>query len=311
MVNPRQLIAALMSNIGQVIVGKEQAAQLALIAMLCRGHVLIEDVPGVGKTTLAAALARSLNCSFRRIQFTPDLMPSDVTGYTLVNIHTGQPEFREGAVMCQILLADEINRTSPKTQAALLEAMEEHQVTVDGVTHPLPQPFMVLATQNPGAFIGTYPLPEAQLDRFFLRISIGYPTVEQETDILGRYSTEVRPMENLRALCGAADVLEMQQQVDAIYCAPEVRGYVARLAAATRQTREVQLGLSTRGAIALVHAAQACALLSGRDYIVPEDVQRMAMPVCCHRLVPEADARMRGITAEAVMEHVLHTVAVP
>ena len=184
---PRRMIQALQSNIGKAIVGKEEAIEYALIALLCKGHVLIEDVPGVGKTTLASALAKSLDCSFRRIQFTPDLMPSDVTGYTLINIKTGQMEFKEGAVMSQVVLADEINRTSPKTQSSLLEVMEEHQVTVDGITHPLPQPFIVLATQNPSEFVGTYPLPEAQMDRFFLRISIGYPTVEQEMDVLERY----------------------------------------------------------------------------------------------------------------------------
>ena len=311
MVNPRQLIAALMSNIGQVIVGKEQAAQLALIAMLCRGHVLIEDVPGVGKTTLAAALARSLNCSFRRIQFTPDLMPSDVTGYTLVNIHTGQPEFREGAVMCQILLADEINRTSPKTQAALLEAMEEHQVTVDGVTHALPRPFIVLATQNPNAFVGTYPLPEAQMDRFFLRIGIGYPTVAQEMDVLERYTGQVKPMEQLVPVCSAGDVIAMQEAVNTVYCSAEVRSYVANLAAATRNAPALQLGLSTRAAIALLRGGQACALLSGRDYVIPEDIQHMVMPVCCHRLVLNPEAKMKGVTAESVMAAVLKGVQVP
>ena len=184
MFNPGRMILSLQQSISQAIVGKEEAIEYALIALLCRGHVLIEDVPGVGKTTLASALAKSLDCTFRRIQFTPDLMPSDITGFTLVNFKTGEMEYKEGAVMSQIILADEINRTSPKTQSALLEVMEEHQVTVDGVTHPLPRPFIVLATQNPGEFVGTYPLPEAQVDRFFLRISIGYPTVEQEMDVL-------------------------------------------------------------------------------------------------------------------------------
>ena len=183
MLHPGQMILSLQRNIGKAVVGKEEAVEYALIALLCKGHVLIEDVPGVGKTTLASALAKSLDCSFRRIQFTPDLMPSDVTGFTLVNFKTGEMEYKEGAVMSQIILADEINRTSPKTQSALLEVMEEHQVTVDGITHPLPQPFIVLATQNPGEFVGTYPLPEAQVDRFFLRVSIGYPTVEQEMDV--------------------------------------------------------------------------------------------------------------------------------
>ena len=191
MLNPRQVITALKQNIGKVIVGKDEVIELLLIAMLCKGHVLIEDVPGTGKTTLASALAKSLDCSFNRIQFTPDVVPSDVTGFTMVNFKTGEMEFHPGAIMCQIALADEINRTSPKTQSALLEVMEEYQVTVDGVTHPMPKPFMVLATQNPSEFVGTYPLPEAQMDRFFLRVSMGYPTLEEEMAVLERFSGTV------------------------------------------------------------------------------------------------------------------------
>ena len=242
---PRQMIQRLMNNISTVIVGKQEVIEYALIALLCRGHVLIEDVPGVGKTTLASALAKSLDCTFRRIQFTPDLMPSDVTGYTLVNFKTGETEYREGSVMSQVVLADEINRTSPKTQSALLEVMEEQQVTVDGVTHPVPQPFIVLATQNPGEFVGTYPLPEAQMDRFFLRLSIGYPTIEQEMDVLERYSGVVKPMATLSPVCSAADVIAMQEMVTQIYCSPEVRSYVATIAAATRQDAALQPGAST------------------------------------------------------------------
>ncbi len=311
MIQPRKIFQALAENVSRVIVGKDEAIEYALIALLCRGHVLIEDVPGVGKTTLASALARSLDCTFRRIQFTPDLMPSDVTGYTLVNPRTGEEEFREGAVMSQVVLADEINRTSPKTQSALLEAMEEHQVTVDGRTHPLPTPFMVLATQNSNAFVGTYPLPEAQMDRFFLRISIGYPTVEQEMDVLERYTGTVKPMEQLQPVCRAEDVLGMQDAVNTVYCSPEVRAYVASLAAATRGMRELQLGLSTRAAIALLKGGQACALLDGRDYVIPEDIQRMALPVGSHRLVLTPEARMKGVTPETVLNAVLDRVSVP
>ncbi|MBR5345472.1 MAG: MoxR family ATPase [Clostridia bacterium] len=311
MIQPRRMISALLENVSRVIVGKEEAIEYVLIAMLCQGHVLIEDVPGVGKTTLASALARSLDCSFRRIQFTPDLMPSDVTGYTLVNMTTGVEEFREGSVMSQVVLADEINRTSPKTQAALLEAMEEHQVTVDGVTHSLPRPFIVLATQNPNAFVGTYPLPEAQMDRFFLRIGIGYPTVVQEMDVLERYTGQVKPMEQLQPVCSAGDVIAMQEAVNTVYCSPEVRSYVANLAAATRNAPALQLGLSTRAAIALLRGGQACALLSGRDYVIPEDIQHMVMPVCCHRLVLNPEAKMKGVTAESVMAAVLKGVQVP
>ena len=311
MQDPRLIVQSLQNNIGKAIVGKEEAIEYALIALLCKGHVLIEDVPGVGKTTLASSLARSLDCTFRRIQFTPDLMPSDVTGFTLVNFKTGEMEYREGAVMSQVVLADEINRTSPKTQSALLEVVEEQQVTVDGVTHPLPRPFIVLATQNPGEFVGTYPLPEAQMDRFFLRISIGYPTVEQEMDVLERYSGAVRPSETLRPVCSAADVLAMQDMVAQVYCSPEVRAYVAQLAAATRGDPSLSLGASTRAAIALVRGAQACAMLDGRDFILPEDVQHMAMPVLTHRLVLNPDARMKGITAEQVLLNILRSVSVP
>ena len=308
---PRRIVGALLDNVSRVIVGKEEAIEYALIALLCRGHVLIEDVPGVGKTTLASALAKSLDCSFRRIQFTPDLMPSDVTGFTLVNFQTGAMEYREGAVMSQVVLADEINRTSPKTQSALLEVMEEHQVTVDGVTHPLPQPFIVLATQNPGEFVGTYPLPEAQMDRFFLKIAIGYPTVEQEMDVLERYSAKVKPMEQLQPVCSAADVIAMQDMVAEVYCSPEVRSYVATIAAATRRDPALQLGVSTRAAIALIRGAQACALLDGRDFILPEDVQHMVRPVLCHRLVLNPEARMKGVTPEMVIGNIMKNTAVP
>lgn len=311
MQQPRRIIRALQDNIAKVIVGKEEAIEYALIALLCRGHVLIEDVPGVGKTTLASALARSLDCSFRRIQFTPDLMPSDVTGFTLVNFKTGEMEYKEGAIMSQVILADEINRTSPKTQSALLEVMEEKQVTVDGVTHPLPQPFIVLATQNPGEFVGTYPLPEAQMDRFFLRIALGYPTIEQEMDVLELYSGSVKPMAALEPVCSAEDVIALQDMVTTIYCSPEVRSYVATLAAATRQEPALQLGASTRAAIALIHGAQACALLDGRDFILPEDVQHMALPVLSHRVVLNPEARMKGVNAEQVLMTILKNVAVP
>ncbi|MBE5811319.1 MAG: MoxR family ATPase [Clostridiales bacterium] len=308
---PRRIIGALLDNISKVIIGKEEAVEYALIALLCNGHVLIEDVPGVGKTTLASALAKSLACSFRRIQFTPDLMPSDVTGFTLVNFKTGEMEFKEGAVMAQMVLADEINRTSPKTQSALLEVMEEQQVTVDGVTHPLPKPFMVLATQNPGEFVGTYPLPEAQMDRFFLRISIGYPTVEQEMDVLERYSGVVKPMATIEPVCSGQDIIALQEMVKQVYCSPEVRMYVATLVAATRQEPALALGASTRAAIALIHGAQACALLAGRDYIVPEDVQHMAIPVLSHRLVLSPESRMKGVTAQSVVMKVLKSTPVP
>ena len=301
----------LTKNVGSVIVGKESAIELMMIAILCRGHVLIEDVPGVGKTTLASAIARSLDCSFRRIQFTPDITPSDITGFSIANFKTGELEYRPGMIMSQIVLADEINRTSPKTQSALLEVMEEGQVSVDGNTYPMPQPFIVLATQNPVDFMGTYPLPEAQLDRFFMRISIGYPNAEEEADILERYTSGKKPMDDLRPICTSGDILRLQQEVEGVHTSREVRAYIANIAAASRRNSALQLGISTRAAISLLRASQACALLDGRDYVSPEDVQRMATPVLAHRMVLSPEASMRNMTAERVLQGVMGAVAVP
>ena len=304
------ILSALKQNIAKVVVGKEDVVELLLTALLCEGHILIEDVPGVGKTTLCSALARSLSCSFKRIQFTPDITPSDITGYTVPSM-TGEMQYRPGAILSQIVLADEINRTSPKTQSALLEVMEEKQVTVDGITYPLSRPFMVLATQNPVDFVGTYPLPEAQMDRFFMRISIGYPSVEDEMDILARYCGVSAPMQSIGAVCSSEDVLAMQQQVKNTYASPEVRAYVASICAATRNTPYLTLGASTRAAIALIRAAQGNALLCSRDYIIPEDVQRMAAPVLCHRFVLSADARMRGLSEADVLAELMAGIRIP
>ena len=298
-------------NVGKVIVGKEDTVRLMMIAILCRGHVLIEDVPGVGKTTLASALARSLDCSFKRIQFTPDITPSDITGFSIANFKTGELEYRPGMVMSQIVLADEINRTSPKTQSSLLEGMEEGQVSVDGKTYQVPQPFIVLATQNPVDFVGTYPLPEAQLDRFFMRISIGYPTQDEESDILERYTSGRRPMEELKPICSSGDILLLQQEVEKVYAAKEVRAYISAIAAASRKTPSLQLGMSTRAAISVLRAAQALALLDGRDYVTPEDVQNVAEPVVAHRLVLSPEARMRNMTPGRILSGVLSGVPVP
>ena len=304
------ILSALKQNIAQVVVGKDDVVELLLTALLCEGHVLIEDVPGVGKTTLCSALARSLSCSFRRIQFTPDITPSDITGFTMPSL-SGEMQYRPGSVMSQIVLADEINRTSPKTQSALLEVMEERQVTVDGVTYPLPRPFMVLATQNPVDFVGTYPLPEAQMDRFLMRISIGYPTLEDEMDILNRYCGAVSPMQTIGAVCSSEDVLSMQRQVKETYASPEVRRYVAAICAATRESAYLTLGASTRAAIALIRAAQGNALLCSREYIIPEDVQRMAAPVLCHRFVLSAQARMHGYSEQQVLSEILGGIRIP
>ena len=305
------MVEKLKANIAKVVVGKENVVELMLCALLCQGHVLVEDVPGVGKTTLVSALARSLDCSYKRIQFTPDITPSDVTGFSMVNMKTGEMEFHQGAVMSQIVLADEINRTSPKTQASLLEVMEEGQVTVDGVTYLMPKPFIVLATQNPLDFVGTYPLPEAQLDRFFMKIAIGYPTSEEESLILERYSSGAKPLETVKPICSAKDVVAMQQMVSQVYSAKEVRAYIAMIAQASRRHNALQLGVSTRGAIFLLHAAQGRALLSGRDYVIPEDVQFMAAPVLAHRILLSPEARMRSMTAERVLTQVIGSVKVP
>lgn len=309
--NPRRIVRQLSENIARAIVGKDEVVELALIALLCDGHILIEDVPGVGKTTLCAALARSLACSFKRIQFTPDVTPSDVTGYTVANLQTGETEFRPGAVMSQIVLADEINRTSPKTQSSLLEVMEEHQLTVDGVTYAMPRPFMVLATQNPVDFVGTYPLPEAQMDRFFMRVSIGYPSVEDEMDILERYSGQVSPLKMLEPVCAAEDIVQLQEVVKNVYCSREIRSYVANICASTRSHPGLSLGASTRAAIALIRAGQANALLGGRDYVLPEDIQRMAVPVIAHRIILSPDARMKGYDTAQVLRAIMGNVNVP
>ena len=307
----QRVAQALTRNIGKVVIGKETAIELMLNAILCKGHVLIEDVPGVGKTTLASALARSLDCSFKRIQFTPDITPSDITGFSVVNFKTGELEYKQGLVMSQIVLADEINRTSPKTQSSLLEVMEEGQVTVDGVTYRMPAPFIVLATQNPVDFVGTYPLPEAQLDRFFMKISIGYPTAEEEAAILERQATGQRPIEDLRAICTGEDIVALQGQVNSVYASPEVRAYIARICQASRKHAALQLGISTRGAIFLLRSAQACALLAGRDYVIPEDVQKMAAPVLAHRIQLSPEARMRNMTPERALSSVMSGVQVP
>ena len=307
----RSLMYDLQQNIRRVIVGKDSAIELMLIALVCKGHILLEDVPGVGKTTLASALARSVSCSFSRIQFTPDLTPSDVTGYTMMNINTGHMEYKPGPVMSQIVLADEINRTSPKTQSSLLEAMEERQVTVDGVTRPLPSPFMVMATQNPVEFAGTYPLPEAQLDRFLLRIGLGYPTVSEEADILERYTGQRQPMASLQAVCSAQDIIDMQGMLGQVYSSPEIRWYVAQIAAQTRAHPLIALGVSPRGSIALLKTAQACALLLGRDYVIPDDVRRMTEAVLTHRLVLTPEARMKGVKADQILQDVVASVKIP
>ena len=309
----QRLNKLLKENIGRVIVGKEEIVELVLNAILCGGHVLIEDVPGVGKTTLVSAFAKSLALSYKRIQFTPDVTPSDVTGYNYIDFKTDKMEYREGAVFAQIVLADEINRTSPKTQSSLLEVMEEGQVTLDGETHKLPTPFIVLATQNPVDFVGTYPLPEAQLDRFFMRVSIGYPTESEEAEILNMYSGGDKPLETLEAVCTREDILRLQKMVGEVRVSKEMRAYIASIAQASRNLRAFTRGISTRGAISLMHSAQACALLDGRDYVMPEDIRKMASPVLAHRVVlsPEAKLGMKGASAERVLMRMISGIQVP
>lgn len=302
--------ARVRENIQKVIVGKNTVIDLALVAILCEGHVLLEDVPGTGKTTLAKALAASLGCTFRRIQFTPDLLPSDVTGIYYFNQKSQEFEFRPGPLMSQVVLADEINRATPRTQSALLEAMQERQVTVDIETKPLPRPFLVLATQNPIELEGTFPLPEAQVDRFLMRLSIGYPQEKEENDILLRFERE-DPLEMLEPVVDPETIVEMQRQVRAIKVEESVREYVVKVARATREHDEVDLGASPRGTMALYHTSQAWAALRGREFVLPDDVKFLAPHVLTHRIHISPQTRLRGRRPEEVVAEIVNTVPVP
>ncbi len=298
------------SNLEQVIVGKRQSIEWIVIGALCQGHVLIEDVPGVGKTMLARSLARSMDCIFSRIQFTPDMLPSDVTGVSIYNQRENKFEFRPGPVVGQIILADEINRATPKTQAALLEAMEERQVTVDGVTHPLPQPFMVLATQNPIEYEGTFPLPEAQLDRFMLRVRLGYPNISDEMRILG--DQQVRhPIELLKQVVNAGDVLQAVGFVKQVYVSTAVKRYIVELSNRTRQSSDAYLGASPRGSLSLARAGQARAALDGRDHVLPDDIKALAVPVLAHRIIVSPAARLRDISSDRIVQEIIAETPVP
>lgn len=306
----QQLMQKLSGEISKVIKGKGEAVQLILTALLAQGHVLIEDVPGVGKTTLAMALGRATGLSFRRAQFTPDVMASDITGFTMFNREENRFEYRSGLVMTNILLADEINRTSPKTQSALLEAMEEKRVTVDGVVHQLPEPFIVIATQNSQGYVGTFPLPEAQLDRFMIKISMGYPTVEEETGILldrlgENPANEVRPVMTAEQL--SACIAEVQQ----VNFAESLCRYVAELSAATRSHGGVELGVSPRASLAIMQASRAYAYLDGRDYVVPEDIVRLMIPVFSHRIVLRQEMKMRRMDVTTVLQDAVSAVTPP
>jgi MoxR-like ATPase len=300
----------IITNIEQVIVGKRETIKLAVISLLCQGHLLIEDVPGVGKTMLARSLARSLDCSFNRIQFTPDMLPSDVTGVSIYNQAKGDFEFRPGPVMAQIVLADEINRATPKTQSALLEAMQENQLTVDGITHRLPRPFMVLATQNPIEYEGTFRLPEAQMDRFLLRVDLGYPTLKDEIDVLDRQQYQ-HPIEDLAAVTALDEIIAAQDAIRKVYLSSEIKRYVVQIVQRTRQHAEVYLGASPRGSLALYRTSQAYAAISGRDYVLPDDVKALVVPTLSHRIIMGAGARLKDLNPETVIKDVLRNVLVP
>lgn len=303
-------VAIILQNIEKVMIGKREVAELSVVALLAGGHVLLEDVPGVGKTMMVRALAKSVGADFKRIQFTPDLLPSDVVGVSIYNPKTLQFEFRQGPIVSHIVLADEINRTSPKTQSALLEAMEEGSVTVDGETIVIPKPFFVMATQNPIEYEGTYPLPEAQLDRFLLKISMGYPTFDEEIEILRR-AEHASPIDTLQPVITVAQLYELQRAVKAVHIEENVKTYIVELARQTRQDQYVYLGVSPRASIALMRAAQAYAFMKGRSYVIPDDVQYLMPSVFSHRIILKPEARYEQIEQQEVVRRVLTRVAVP
>ena len=300
----------LLNNLKDVIVGKDEVLDLVIIALLSQGHLLIDDVPGVGKTMLAKSLAKSLGCTFNRIQFTPDMLPSDVTGVSIYNQNSKEFEFRPGPIISQIVLADEINRATPKTQSALLESMEEKQVTVDGVTHMIPQPFMVLATQNPIEYEGTFPLPEAQLDRFLMRIRIGYPSFSNEIDILELQQLR-HPIETLLPVITSNEIIEIQELIKNVYVSPAVKRYIVELTRATRDHNDVYLGASPRGSLGLFRVSQAKAATLGRDFVLPDDVKGLAKYVLGHRMVINPSARLKNLTSDHIIGEVILQVHVP
>jgi len=308
--SPTTVAQGIVENVSKVIVGKRSVIEHALAALIAQGHVLVEDVPGVGKTMLAKSLSTSIGCEFRRIQFTPDLLPSDVSGISVYNQQTGDFQFRPGPIMSQVVLADEINRATPKTQSALLEAMEELQVTVDGVTHYLEHPFIVFATENPIEYEGTFPLPEAQLDRFLMRISLGYPDFGEELDIIERQE-QVHPIESLEPVAGPQDIVALQEAAKKIYVDQVVREYIVHLVESTRGHRDLSLGASPRASLGLFRAGRALALVQDRDYVIPDDIKALAPAVTAHRIILSPSARMRGMKTVDVIAELLEELPVP
>ena len=306
----KEISERIASSVGQVILGKTNEVRLTVLGMLCRGHILLEDIPGVGKTMMAKSLARAVGCAFNRIQFTPDMLPSDITGVSIFNPKTREFEFRPGPIMAQIVLADEINRATPKTQSALLEAMEEGQMTVDGVTYRLSNPFLIMATQNPIEYEGTFPLPEAQLDRFLIRIQMGYPQPQDELNILASQQYQ-HPLQNLQQVVTLKELLAVQQLVKDVYVAKEVQQYIINLITASRRHGDVYLGSSPRGSLALFRTAQARAAMSGRDFVIPDDVKALAEVTLAHRIIVGPAARLKNITSRAIVQDILQSTPVP
>lgn len=306
----RALANQVVTNVEHVILGKHREVELALIALLCQGHVLIEDVPGVGKTMLARAFAKSLGCTFRRIQFTPDMLPSDVTGTSIFNQQTREFEFRPGPIIAQVVLTDEINRATPKTQSALLEAMDERQITVDGVTYPMPLPFLVLATQNPIEYEGTFPLPEAQLDRFMMRIHLGYPNAVEEVQML-ESQQRAHPIDQLRQVISAQELITAQHAIREVYVDRLIKEYIVALVEASRRHPDVYLGASPRGSLALLKTSQAKAAIRGRDFVAPDDVKELADATLAHRLILSPSARLKKVDARGIVNEIVNSIPVP
>jgi len=311
MADLREIPEKLINNISEVIVGKREVIELVVIGILSNGHVLLEDVPGLGKTTLARSLAMSIDANFKRIQFTPDLLPSDVTGVSMYNQKTGEFEFKEGPVFANILLADEINRTTPRTQSALLEAMQEFNITIDGVLRKLPRPFFVIATQNPIDFHGTYPLPESQVDRFLIQLGVGYPSNEEEAKVLTRNLKE-SPLDDLKSVVTIQEIIEVQKVIAEIHIEPKITEYIVNIISTTRNLPgDIKLGASPRASLALMRTARSMAFLDKRDYVIPEDVKKLALPVLKHRIILQPRSIVRGLTSKDIVSHILKKVQVP